>query len=79
MNEISLLTSAAGGLCAVLIALIGWIGARLISQMDALVKATNDNHIIINEKINDNHNEVHTRINGIDKRLVKVETTLEKE
>ena len=79
MNETSMLVAAVGGLCTVLIALIGWIGSRLISQMDALIKTTNDNHMLQNEKINDNHNEVHTRINGIDKRLVKVETTLEKD
>jgi hypothetical protein len=73
-GEVALLTTLVAGLCSVLIVLIGWIGNRIIAQMDALVKATTENHKTTDEKINENHSEIHHRVNGIDKRLVVVET-----
>ena len=42
---------------------VGWMGARVIVRLDAMV-----------EKLNNVAGELHTRINGLDTRITRVET-----
>lgn len=55
-----------GVLVAVLVALLGWQGARIIVRLDLMV-----------DRLNQVSGELHTRINGIDTRLARVETRVE--
>ena len=78
--EIQLLIALVAALFSVLTALIGWLGARMLTKMDALVESNQDLHLRINNShsevqtlISDKHNEVHVRINGIDRRVTILE------
>lgn len=69
MSETQMLTLAAALVAAMfglLTTVIGWMGNRAINSIDSM-----------REKLNEVAGELHTRINGIDNRLVKVETRLE--
>jgi len=55
-------------LVGLLTAVIGWLGGRVITRLDAMV-----------DKLNSVAGELHTRINGIDTRLTRVETKTEKD
>lgn len=69
MNETQLLTLAAALVAAMfglLTTVIGWIGSRAINSIDAM-----------RDKLGEVAGELHTRINGIDNRLIRVETKLE--
>lgn len=69
MSEAQVLTIAASlvaCLFGVLATVIGWMGARVIVRLDAVV-----------EKLNVVAGELHTRINGIDTRLTRVEARTE--
>ncbi len=52
-------------LFGLLTVLLGWLGAKVIARLDAVV-----------EKLNQVSGELHTRINGIDTRLTVVETRI---
>lgn len=70
MSETQMLTMAAALVAAMfglLIAVISWIGSRAINAIDQM-----------KDKLNEVAGELHTRINGIENRMVKVETRLEK-
>lgn len=69
MTETQLLTIAAALVAAMfglLTAVVGWVGSRAINALDSM-----------KEKLNEVAGELHSRINGIDGRLIKVETKLE--
>lgn len=69
MSETQLLTVAASLVACMfglLATVIGWMGSRAINALDAM-----------KEKLNEVASELHQRINGIDTRLVRVETKLE--
>lgn len=69
MTETQMLTMAAAlvaTMFGLLAAVIGWIGQRAISSIDQM-----------KDKLNEVAGELHSRINGIDGRLVRVETKLE--
>jgi len=69
MTETQMLTVAAmlvSGLFGLLAVVIGWIGSKAIAKLDQVV-----------DQLSSVKNELHTRINGLDNRLVKVETQLE--
>lgn len=69
MNETQLLTLAAALVAAMfglLTTVIGWMGSRAINSIDAM-----------RDKLGEVAGELHTRINGIDNRLIRVETKLE--
>lgn len=69
MSETQLLTVAASLVACMfglLATVIGWMGSRAINALDAM-----------KEKLNEVASELHERINGIDTRLVRVETKLE--
>lgn len=66
MTEPQLLTMAAtlvATLFGVLAAVIGWIGARMITRMDDVI-----------DRLNKMAGDLHERINGIDRRVVRLET-----
>jgi len=68
MSETQMLTMAAAlvaTMFGLLVAVISWIGSRAINAIDQM-----------KDKLNEVAGELHTRINGIDNRLVKVETRL---
>ncbi len=69
MTDMQTLT-AAGALIVllvgVLVGMLGWIGSRIIVRLDAMV-----------DRLNSVAGELHTRINGIDTRLTRVETKVE--
>jgi len=70
MSEAMLLTIAASlvaTLFGVLVAIIGWLGNKFYSKLDEISK----NLVTM-------AGELHDRINGIDKRLVRVETTIDR-
>ena len=70
MNETLLLTIAASlvaTLFGVLVAIIGWLGNKFYAKLDEI-----SNNLIAMA------GELHDRINGIDKRLVRVETTIDR-
>ena len=55
-----------GLLVAILVAMLGWIGTRIIVRLDLMV-----------DRLNKVSGELHTRINGLDTRLTRVETKVE--
>lgn len=66
MSETMLLTIAASlvaSMFGLLSVVIGWIGARAINAIDGM-----------REKLNEVASELHTRINGLDRRVTVVET-----
>ena len=56
-----------GLLVAVLAAVLGWLGSRIIVRLDLMV-----------DRLNQVSGELHTRINGLDTRLTRVETKVER-
>lgn len=69
MTETQMLTLAAALVAAMfglLMTVIGWMGNRAVNSIDQM-----------RDKLNEVAGELHTRINGIDSRLVRVETKLE--
>ena len=71
MSEAQALTIAAAlvaALFGVLATVMGWMGSRVITRLDDVV-----------EKLTDVAGELHTRINGIDTRLTRVEVRAEKD
>lgn len=69
MTETQMLTLAAALVAAMfglLTTVIGWMGNRAVNSIDQM-----------KDKLNEVAGELHTRINGIDSRLVRVETKLE--
>lgn len=71
MNEAMLLTVSASlvaTLFGVLVAIIGWLGNKFYAKLDEISK----NLIVM-------AGELHERINGIDRRLVRVETTIDRD
>jgi hypothetical protein len=70
MSETQMLTLAGvlvAGLFGVLATIIGWMGSRVITRLDDMV-----------EKLTAVAGELHTRINGLDTRLTRVEVLQEK-
>ena len=66
MSETQMLAVAGimiGSLFGLLCALIGWLGSKAIARLDSVV-----------EMLNKVSGELHERINGLDTRLVRVET-----
>lgn len=66
MNEQLLLTismSLVATFFGLLVALIAFGGTKVINKLDAMV-----------DKLNDVASELHTRINGIDRRVTVIET-----
>lgn len=66
MNETLLLTIAASlvaTLFGILVAMVGWLGNKFYSKLDEISR----NLVAM-------AGELHERINGIDRRLVRVET-----
>ena len=71
MSETTLLAIAASlvaTLFGVLVATIGWLGNKFYAKLDEISKS-----LIAMA------GELHDRINGIDKRLVRVETTIDRD
>ena len=69
MSETTLLAIAASlvaTLFGVLVAIIGWLGNKFYTKLDEISR----NLIAM-------AGELHDRINGLDKRLVRVETTID--
>lgn len=69
MTETQMLTIAAAlvaSMFGLLTAVVGWVGSRAISSIDAM-----------REKLSEVAGELHTRINGLENRVVKMETKLE--
>ena len=59
----TLAASLVAALFGILATVIGWMGARVIVRLDEMVA-----------KLGEVAGELHTRINGLDTRLVRVET-----
>lgn len=71
MNDTLLLTIAASlvaTLFGVLVAIIGWLGNKFYAKLDEISK-----------NLVQMAGELHERINGLDRRLVRVETTIERD
>lgn len=71
MNETLLLTIAASlvaTLFGVLVAIIGWLGNKFYAKLDEISK-----------NLVQMAGELHERINGLDRRLVRVETTIDRD
>lgn len=71
MSEAQALNVAAvlvAALFGVLATVVGWVGSRVITRLDDVV-----------EKLTDVAGELHTRINGLDTRLTRVEVLAEKD
>jgi biopolymer transport protein ExbB/TolQ len=60
---LSIAASLVATLFALLVAIIGWLGNKFYSKLDEISK-----------NLVSMAGELHTRINGIDRRLVRVET-----
>ena len=70
MSETQMLTMSASLVACMfglLTVVVGWMGARVIVRLDTMV-----------EKLNSVAGELHTRINGLDTRLTRVETIAER-
>lgn len=71
MSEAAMLAIAASlvaTLFGILVAIIGWLGNKFYSKLDEISK----NLIAM-------AGELHERINEVDRRLVRVETTIDKD
>lgn len=71
MSESMLLTIAASlvaTLFGVLVMIIGWLGNKFYTKLDE-----------ISSNLVKMAGELHERINGLDRRLVKVETTMDRD
>lgn len=71
MSESMLLTVAASlvaTLFGVLVMIIGWLGNKFYTKLDE-----------ISSNLVKMAGELHERINGLDRRLVRVETTIDKD
>lgn len=71
MNDTILLTIAASlvaTLFGVLVAIIGWLGNKFYAKLDEISK-----------NLVQMAGELHERINGLDRRLVRVETTIDRD
>lgn len=71
MSDTTLLAVAASlvaTLFGLLVAIIGWLGNKFYTKLDEISK----NLILM-------AGELHDRINGLDRRLVKVETTIDRD
>lgn len=71
MTDTLLLTIAASlvaTLFGVLVAIIGWLGNKFYAKLDEISK-----------NLVQMAGELHERINGLDRRLVRVETTIERD
>ena len=55
-----------GLLIGILVAVLGWLGSRIIVRLDLMV-----------DRLNQVAGELHTRINGLDTRLTRVETKVD--
>ena len=55
-----------GLLVAVLVAMFGWLGSRIVVRLDLMV-----------DRLYQVAGELHTRINGLDTRLTRVETKVD--
>jgi hypothetical protein len=55
-------------LLGVILCVVGWLGSRMANRLDDLV-----------DRIDEVKGDLHERINGIDIRLIKVETIITKE
>ncbi len=69
MNETVMLTIASSlvaTLFGLLILIVGWLGNKLYNKLDEMSRA-----------LHDMAGELHSRINGIDRRVVKLETHCE--
>ena len=69
MNETVMLTIASSlvaTLFGLLILIVGWLGNKLYNKLDEMSRA-----------LHDMAGELHNRINGIDRRVVKLETHCE--
>ena len=60
---LSILLSLVGGLIGILILIIGWLGNKFYLKLEEIA-----NNLLLMA------NELHSRINRIDRRLVRVET-----
>ena len=70
MTETTMLvvaSSLVATLFGLLVAIIGWLGNKFYAKLDE-----------ISENLITMAGELHDRINGIDKRLVRVETTIDR-
>ena len=67
-QALSMAASLVAGLFGILAAIIGWTGSRVITRLDDMVS-----------KLTDVAGELHTRINGLDTRLTRVETLTEQD
>ena len=71
MSESMLLTVAASlvaTLFGVLVMIIGWLGNKFYTKLDE-----------ISSNLVKMAGELHERINGLDRRLIRVETTIDKD
>lgn len=62
--------SLVAAMFGILATVLGWIGSRAIARMDAMGEK-------IGDKLDNMAGELHTRINGLDMRLTRVETIVE--
>lgn len=71
MSDTTLLAVAASlvaTLFGLLVAIIGWLGNKFYSKLDEISR----NLVVM-------AGELHDRINGLDRRLIKVETTIDRD
>jgi hypothetical protein len=70
MTEAQFLTASGGliiFLLGTLLGVIGWLGSRVIHRLDELV-----------DRVDEVKGDLQNRMNGIDTRLVKVETIIQR-
>ena len=66
-------------LFSVLIALVGWLGARMLNRLDELTATVSASTAELNVKINTANNNIQEKLNSIDKRVVRLEAFAIKE
>lgn len=67
MTETQMLAALVASLFGLLSVIVGWLGSRVIVRLDTLA-----------DKMDGVKSELHSRVNGLDNRLVKVETLASK-
>lgn len=75
---IAVMSSVAAGAFTVLLAVLGWLGNKIYSKLDDVTESMNTMKGDLNASLGGIKDELHDRITGIDRRVTRVETIVDR-